>query len=102
MAAPQYGIEHQAERDAWAPIVAAGGVVCRRAPFGYCLEDDAVIAPGSDWDLGHPDHQVPAAKAPEHVRCNRSTMTHRPPARRPAELHPAVASLMYAPGGGVT
>ncbi|MEX0426891.1 hypothetical protein AB3X52_04595 [Nocardioides sp. DS6] len=60
-------------RAAWAPVVAAGGVACRRC--------GAVLTPGEPWDLGHPEEahgrapltpELLAACRPEHVRCNRS------------------------------
>ncbi|HEX6515580.1 MAG TPA: hypothetical protein VF049_08390 [Nocardioidaceae bacterium] len=65
-----YGAEHQRERAAWAPLVAQGGVKCRRAPFGLCVADQPLIQPGESWHLGHPDAVCPAPKAPEHVVCN--------------------------------
>lgn len=65
-----YGAEHRAERAAWAPIVAAGGVECRRAPFGLCVAASPVLAPDEPWHLGHPDAACTAPKAPEHVVCN--------------------------------
>lgn len=76
-----YGAKHQAERRRWAPKVAQGNVVCRRSPYGMCLEENEgkpnTIAPDAPWDLGDPDASVPASKAPEHRRCNRATGTHR-------------------------
>ena len=57
----KYGPAHQAERAAWAPAVAAGGVICWR-----CGEP---IVPGTEWDLGHRLHQ---RSHPEHAVCNRS------------------------------
>lgn len=68
-----YDAAHVAEREHWAPIVATGTVTCRRAPFGLCLADNPTIAPDEPWDLGHPDAECPAAKAPEHRGCNRAT-----------------------------
>lgn len=65
-----YGARHQAERAAWEPIVAAGGVQCRRTPFGLCVAPSPVIEPGEPWHLGHPDAACPAPTAPEHVACN--------------------------------
>lgn len=65
-----YDAAHKAERAIWAPIVAAGTVVCRRAPAGLCVADDPTIQPGEEWHLGHPDAACPAPKAPEHVVCN--------------------------------
>ncbi len=77
----QYGAAHQAERKRWTPKVARGGIVCRRSPYGMCLEENegrpATIAPGTPWDLGDPDDACAAPKAPEHRRCNRATGTHR-------------------------
>jgi hypothetical protein len=65
-----YGWQHQQEREAWKPLVDAGNVECRRAPYGLCVADDPRIHPGEPWHLGHPDHACPAPKAPEHVVCN--------------------------------
>lgn len=65
-----YGTEHQGERATWAPAVAAGLVICRRAPFGLCVADAPTIQPGEEWHLGHPDAACPAPKAPEHMVCN--------------------------------
>jgi len=57
----KYGPTHQAERQAWAPLVAEGRVICSRCQLP--------INPGAAWDLGHrpglPSH-------PEHARCNRA------------------------------
>jgi hypothetical protein len=69
--ARDYGWLHQQERAAWAPIVDAGGVVCRRAQYGECIEASPVIEPGEPFDLDHPDSDHPAPKAPAHPRCNR-------------------------------
>ena len=63
-----YGLEHQREREQWAPIVAQGKTPCRR-----CRE---VIKPDEPWDLGHPDADCDYPKAPEHRRHNRATATH--------------------------
>lgn len=60
-----YDAEHDAERRRWAPIVATGGVRCRRCP--------KLIGPDEPWDLGHPDADCPRPRAPEHIACNRAT-----------------------------
>lgn len=61
-----YGRRHQLLRQAWAPRVAAGRVVCNRC--------DQLIKRGQDWDLGHddsdPNHRTYAG--PEHQACNRA------------------------------
>lgn len=72
-----YDAEHDAARRGWAPKVATGTVVCRRAPSGQCLRDDPLIAPDEPWQLGHPDAQCPAPRAPEHRLCNVSTAPRR-------------------------
>jgi len=60
-----YDTQHQHERQAWTPIVNAGQAQCRR-----CGQP---ITPGTAWDLGHPDTENPAPKAPEHAyACNRA------------------------------
>lgn len=81
-----YGHAHQLERAAWAPIVAAGGVECRRGE--RCRAAELVIHPAEAWDLGHPDAECPTPTAPEHLGCNRRTAARRP-GRRAAEVHPA-------------
>lgn len=58
-----YGTSHQAERDRWAPLVAAGDVNCAR-----CGNE---LDPEEPWDLGHSDDRT-AYNGPEHVSCNRS------------------------------
>jgi hypothetical protein len=59
-----YGHDHQRERARWAPLVAAGQVICWRC--GYR------IPPGSLWDLGHDDQDRSVYRGPEHRRCNRA------------------------------
>jgi hypothetical protein len=60
-----YGHRHQQLRKRWAPIVAAGGVLCAR-----CGQP---ILPGELWDLGHDDVDRRVYTGPEHrARCNRS------------------------------
>ena len=57
----ELGARHQAARREWAPIVAAGGVLCVRC--------ELPIEPGADWDLDHrPGGSHPAHAGP----CNRS------------------------------
>ena len=83
----RYDSTHDAERAAWAPIVAQGVVSCRRGPA--CRAPQLLILPGEPWDLGHPDAACRAPKAPEHEACNRATATHKAEARRrPPEAHP--------------
>lgn len=76
-----YDQEHKAERIRWSPLVEAGTVHCRRGP--HCLEPSTLIAPGTPWDLGHPDDQCPAPRAPEHRRCNRATAARYTQGRDP-------------------
>lgn len=71
-----YGYQHQMQRKAWASRVDAGGVACRR-----CGEP---IPPGSEWDLGHDDHDRSAPTRPEHRECNRATRTPGRPTARPS------------------
>jgi hypothetical protein len=55
--------------------VATGRVECRRARQNpsTCNEDNPLILPGQEWDLGHPDEDCPLPTAPEHARrCNRA------------------------------
>lgn len=65
-----YDAAHQRERADWEPIVAEGGVECRRAPYGLCVAPSPLIDADEPWHLGHPDQACPAPKAPEHVVCN--------------------------------
>jgi len=77
-----YGWDHQQLRAQWAPLVATGQIICRRAPYGECRARNPYIRPDEPWDLGDPDETVPAPKAPEHRGCNRSTgLTNRRQAR---------------------
>jgi hypothetical protein len=62
-----YGAAHKALRRRWAPLVAAGGVLCAR-----CGEP---IDPGTPWDLGHVDDDRSRYSGPEHRACNRATAT---------------------------
>jgi hypothetical protein len=64
-----YGHPHQALRQRWAPLVAAGGVRCAR-----CGE---LIGPREPWDLGHVDSDRSRYAGPEHSSCNRATARHR-------------------------
>lgn len=64
-----YDAQHQTERAQWKPYVDEGGIACRR-----CGQP---IKPGTSWDLGHPDAECPAPKAPEHARCNRGAPGRR-------------------------
>lgn len=59
-----YDREHRSSRTDWARLVARGTVLCRRC--------HVVIGPCEPWDLGHPDAECPAPRAPEHQRCNRA------------------------------
>lgn len=69
-----YDYEHCVTRSDWVPIVAAGGVQCRRVSNGTCRRPDSpFISPDEAWDLGHPDRECPAPRAPEHEGCNRAT-----------------------------
>lgn len=61
-----YGAAHQRLRRQWAPLVAAGGVVC--AKCGQRIQR------GQRWDLGHvPGSGRRLYRGPEHRECNRAT-----------------------------
>ena len=64
-----YGADHQADREKWAPLVAAGQVSCRRGKDCRFFPD-TLIHRGQPWQLGHPDEECSDPKAPEHRRCN--------------------------------
>lgn len=70
-----YGTSHKQLRAYWAPIVAAGGVVCARDD---CDRPGRLIVPGEPWDLGHDDHDRSKYTGPEHRACNRRTAGRRP------------------------
>jgi hypothetical protein len=73
----EYDSKHVAARNEWVPVVEAGGVECRRASNGTCRAPSPIIQPDEPWDLGHPDRECPAPRAPEHRGCNRATSTRR-------------------------
>lgn len=54
-----YGVDHVADRAAWAPLVAAGTVSCCA-----CLRP---IAPDAPWHLAHRGSRP---SAPAHEQCN--------------------------------
>lgn len=73
-----YGQEHRDERARWVPVVATGTVPCRRAGNGTCIVVDGggsplIDADDTTWQLGHPDAECRAPRAPEHRRCNTAT-----------------------------
>lgn len=68
-----YGAPHKALRKQWEPEVSKGDVACRR-----CHE---LIAPDTEWDLGHDDEDRTLPARPEHASCNRAT-NGRAPVRR--------------------
>jgi hypothetical protein len=59
-----YGWQHQKTRQQWAPRVDAGQVDCARC--------GRPIPPGTQWDLGHDDHDRRRYTGPEHMTCNRA------------------------------
>jgi hypothetical protein len=76
-----YGAAHRKRRAQWAKRVAAGDVNCAR-----CGQP---IRPDEPWDLDHTPDRT-GYLGPSHARCNRATMAHRPPRRRPDEPHPGL------------
>lgn len=75
-----YGSAHQRLRKWWTPRVERGEVDCARC--------GRWIAPGSEWDLGHDDHDRSRYSGPEHQACNRATSGRR--VRRPARINSQV------------
>lgn len=74
-----YGAQHQARREYWKPIVAAGNVDCRRC--------GKPIHPSAAWDLGHDDEDRSLPTYPEHRHArdceqggNRATAGRQTPA----------------------
>lgn len=51
-------------KEAWRPIVAAGGVACSRC--------GQILDPLAPWDLDHYDDTDPEALHPAHPICNRA------------------------------
>lgn len=66
-----YGANHQRLRREIQPLVDAGRATCWRC--------GKPIPAGSDWDLGHDDHDRTRYRGPEHVACNRATNTRHTP-----------------------
>jgi hypothetical protein len=63
-----YGKDHEAQRRAWAPKVARGGVQCHAIK---CLMPARTIGPRDEWHMGHtPDRS--RWTGPEHPKCNTS------------------------------
>ena len=87
-----YGADHQRARKRAARQVAAGNAYCWRCLANGLPPDQAWIAPGSAWDLGHDDHNRNITRGPEHARCNRATRARqdRPTRARPAQPHPGI------------
>lgn len=63
----KYDAHHRALRDAWRPVVEAGGCLCARCDQIIRLDP---TQPGNGWDLGHQADGTPSR--PEHAVCNRS------------------------------
>lgn len=84
-AKPRYGRPHARLRAQWAPLVAAGGVMCARPNCGR------LIAPYEPWDLGHVDGDPTRIAGPEHRRCNRATAGRDASRRTRARHRPAAA-----------
>lgn len=61
-----YGKEHEAQRKAWAPVVARGEAHCHAV---LCLEPTRAISPSSEWHMGHTPDRT-RWTGPEHPRCN--------------------------------
>jgi hypothetical protein len=83
-----YDTAWQRTRKAWEARVKTGTVACWRC--------GGLITATDQWDLGHDDRDRSIIRGPEHAACNRATMSHRPPRRRPVEPHPGATT----PGGG--
>jgi hypothetical protein len=77
----KYGAVHKAARKAWGRMVSRGGVACWRC--------GGPIAPNERWDLGHVDEEGRRAglplRHPEHIGCNRATLSHAKGNGRPSK-----------------
>lgn len=68
MAARHHTPQHRAQREHWAPIVAAGQAWCSET---RCLMASRWIPPGTPWDVAHTPDGL-AYLGPAHAKCNRS------------------------------
>ena len=91
---PMYGALHKAQRKRWARVVEAGGVSCWRC--------GKPINPVSRWDLGHVDEvgrrQGFPDRHPEHMGCNRATLTHARGVGAAAGVEDPRTGVVRAPG----
>jgi hypothetical protein len=78
-----YGAEHRKLREAWRPVVEAGGTTCPR-----CRRK---IRPGQAWDLGHAADRA-TYNGPEHASCNRAAGVRSRFGKRDPEPHPGTQS----------
>lgn len=63
-----YDTDYRKTRAAAARAIAAGNAVCWR-----CGQP---IPPGTDWHLGHDDHDRSIIRGPEHAHCNLTAAGH--------------------------
>jgi hypothetical protein len=68
-----YDARHRRIRAQWAPLVAAGGVICWRC--------NLVIPPGAPWQMGHDDDKT-GYVGPEHQSCGSADGGRKGLARR--------------------
>jgi len=78
-------LRHKVKRE-----VEAGQAYCWRCLEEGKTREQAWIAPGSEWDLGHDDRDRSVYRGAEHAFCNRRTKAHQPPRKRPTQPHPGV------------
>lgn len=72
-----YDYRHRQLRERMRPTVEAGGVTCWRCIANGLPPDQALILPGTPWDVGHDDDDRTRYRGPEHRACNRATATRR-------------------------
>jgi hypothetical protein len=85
-----YDYAHQKRREKAARRIKQGEGYCWRCLSEGKSPEEAWIEPDEDFDLGHDDRDRSKYRGPEHRRCNRATMSHRPPRKRPSEKHPGL------------
>jgi hypothetical protein len=85
-----YDANHRRLRRKVKREVEAGQAYCWRCLSEGKTREQAFIPPGSQFHLGHDDHDRSIYRGAEHVACNVAVMAHRPPRERSSESHPGL------------